>query len=156
MDSKKRRIEEENKKAEAEVEKFRRLNVAEKKRKELLRTLRKKGVMKPTKTESELIEKGKIYWRKFRDNRDEFNVDETISEAVDDNRVTQMEKNNAYEAKVLTQRGNNNTYKDKKCYKKCQTIKMVKRLESSQKTQKGDISNNKTQSDINAISIVDK
>ena len=82
---KKRKIEEDNKKKEAaeekELERFRRLNAAEKQRKELLKTLRKKGVMKPTKTELEAIEKRKIYWRRFREKEEEFEVDKDISEA---------------------------------------------------------------------------
>ena len=66
---------------EKELERIRRINLAEKIRKELLINLRKKRIMKPTKTELENIEKRKLYWKKYRESKEDFNVDGTIFEA---------------------------------------------------------------------------
>ena len=52
---------------EKELERIRRINLAEKIRKELLINLRKKRIMKPTTTELENIEKRKLYWKKYRE-----------------------------------------------------------------------------------------
>ena len=59
-----------------EVEKIKRLTIAEKKRKDLLKKMRKKGILKPMKHELEMIERRKEYWRRFREKQDDFEVDE--------------------------------------------------------------------------------
>ena len=58
-----------------EVEKIK-LTIAEKKRKDLLKKMRKKGILKPMKHELEMIERRKEYWRRFREKQDDFEVDE--------------------------------------------------------------------------------
>ena len=60
---------------------MKRLALADKKRKELLQKMRKRGVIKLTKKELEDIERRKQYWRRFPEQKETFTVDEEESEA---------------------------------------------------------------------------
>ena len=81
---KKRKIEIERKKQEEKEEeemiRIQRINTAERKRKELLRGMRKKGILKPTKKDLEDIERRKEYWRRFREPRPEYKIEEDEKE----------------------------------------------------------------------------
>ena len=83
--AKKRRIEVEKKAIDEEEESQRkrmlRLAEAEKKKRELLKSLRFKGNLKPTEKERRAIEQRKRYWRSFREPKEDFSVDETTLEA---------------------------------------------------------------------------
>ena len=88
--------EEERKKIEdidaKEEEKRKRLALAENKRKNLLKSMKRRGSLKPTEKEKRDIERRKQYWRRFREKEEEFSLD--ANEKEEDTRAGDIKDGN--------------------------------------------------------------